>query len=623
MPMVADTVRSLSAALVAAGLMIAAIVLGREILVPLALATIIAFILAPAVHRLSRMGIPRGLSAVLCVALVSGLVTAGSVTFSSQLLSLAAEMSDHKDNIVRKVRTVAGFARSDGVIAKATNSIETLGKDVRRALDQDASQVAGEASPKPDTAAKESGAQASEASFDLHGISQRLLAPLTTGGLTLLFTVFLLAQYEGLRDRIVRLAGTENITITAAALTDVGERLSSMFTLQATLNFGFGAFVAVALTLIGVPNALMWGAATALLRFVPFIGSILAAVPPILLVAAVDPGWGKTVATMIVFLVGEVTVGHFIEPLVLGRRAGLSPLAFLLAASFWTLVWGPIGLILAAPITMCLVVLGLYIPSFEFLSVLLGDAPPLTPAQEFYHRLLSGQPLAAYRQIAAADENDSVTKTTDAVVLPALQQAAKDHRSGKIASDQIKTIRESLDEVVELLDAETPRDERGMRSPQHPMLMIAGRGPIDLMAASYLANSIRRDTGMQPIMVESATGLMALQNARQAIGDKQPGGIVVVSVGGLDQTFARLLEKRTAAEFPGARIIACNLNALASEAPGGREQHRREDDWAGNCTSFRALRDIAHSAAERGDTSGSNVPGSNQSVSGGVACHAA
>ena len=276
-----------------------------------------------------------------------------------------------------------------------------------------------------------------------------LAAPLTQAALTFLFSLFLLLQYKDLRDRIVRVAGTDNMSETTAAMSDAGERLSDLFIMQTILNASFGLFVGCVLMIIGVPNAPLWGVLTFVMRFVPYVGSYLSAIPPILLAAAVDPGWGMVISTLALFAIGEPVMGQFVEPFMLGKRAGLSPFAMVLSASFWTLLWGPIGLVLAAPLTLVVVVIGRYIPSLEFVTVLLGDEPPLSDQQEFYHFLLSGDAYGAIDQLEEAKETTPLGEVGDAIIIPALKLAAIDRRRGRLDPAAVKELEETVDEVFE------------------------------------------------------------------------------------------------------------------------------------------------------------------------------
>jgi predicted PurR-regulated permease PerM len=206
-----------------------------------------------------------------------------------------------------------------------------------------------------------------------------LLRPLTTTGITAIFVIFILLQREDLRNRFIKLAGGHDLQKTTVALDDAATRLSRLFLIQLAVNTVFGVVIGAGLWIIGIPSPVLWGILAAILRFVPYIGAVIAAVFPLALAAAVNPGWSMLLAAAVLFLVVEPVVGHVIEPLVYGHSTGLSPVAVVASATFWTALWGPIGLVLATPLTVCLVVLGRHVERFEFLDVMFGDRPALSP----------------------------------------------------------------------------------------------------------------------------------------------------------------------------------------------------------------------------------------------------
>jgi predicted PurR-regulated permease PerM len=567
MPMFADSTRGLAAALTITALIIAALVLGRDVLMPFALATILAFMLAPVVGLLTRYRVPRSASVGFVIVLLVGIFFAASALFSSQLLSLTASLSGYRDNLTQKVRLIAGAGKADGVIGRAAESIELLEK----ALTKETTTATPGPSTSPIIVSRE--AQSGVGTFMAQ--LRAALGPLTAAGLTLLFAGFLLVQYHDLRDRVVRLAGTDNMATTTSALSEAGGRLSRLFLLQAALNGGFGIFVAIALAVIGVPNAALWGVATFFLRFIPFIGSFLAAIPPILLAAAVDPGWGMALATLALFAIGEPILGHVIEPTVLGTGVGLSPFAMVAAASFWSLVWGPIGLILAAPLTMTIVVLGRYIPRIEFMSVLLGDAPALAPAQEFYHRILADDAAAAATQLETEVEAGSIGSATDMVVLPALRLAARDHRLDRVDKTRTDALRDTMATVVDVIRdglslAEVnakPNATSRTADASPDVIVIPARGPVDLIASEFVAAMLEATSGIKCIAIKQASGLMAVSAARTMSTGSQLKFVIISTVGGMDHEHLRLLQRRASTDFPRVRLIVCDWGTTVTTTP--------------------------------------------------------
>ncbi|MGL4397325.1 MAG: AI-2E family transporter, partial [Hyphomicrobium sp.] len=373
--------------------------------------------------------------------------------------------------------------------------------------------------------------------------------------LTFLFALFLLLQHSDLRDRVVRVAGTDNMTETTSAMSEAGERLSQLFLMQAALNAGFGLVVAIALAVIGLPNAMLWGVVAALMRFVPFIGSLLAAVPPMLLAAAVDPGWGMFIATVLVFAIGEPVMGHVVEPLVLGKRAGLSPFAMVIAASFWALVWGPVGLILAAPLTMSLVVLGRYISGLEFFTVLLGDEPALSPQETFYHRLLSDDSISAAQQLEDVADEGTAFDVSDGVVLPALHLATMDQRRGRFDREGLSELRDTMGSVIGLVTEPASDKAPAASGAQQDVLVVPARGMIDTAAADFVAAMLQRIPSLAPRASGGTSGLTALSDARTAIDKDELETLVLVTVGGIEPQQLQFIVRRAMRDFPTTRIL--------------------------------------------------------------------
>lgn len=603
MPLLSDTSRQLAAALTIAALVIAGLVLGREVLIPLAAATLLSFILQPIVSRLTALRLPRGAAVALVLLLLIGAVIGVTIGFSAQMLSLTASLPEYKQNIIQKVRAVTGVGRDEGTIKRASEAIESLGKAVEAEMSggknasdkapnsagqigvgQPVAPAANDAGVAPDargptTAQKEPPKEVVVVKDDHDGWKYVLTAahPLASVALTLLLVMFLLLQHSDLRDRVVRIVGTDNLSGTTAAMSDAGERLSKLFLAQAFLNVSFGAIVAIALWRLGIPNALLWGGMTALLRFVPFIGSFLAAIPPVLLAAAVAPGWETFAMTVALFVIGEPIMGHIIEPYVLGDRAGISPFAMVASASFWTLLWGPIGLILAAPLTMVLVVLGRYVPGLEVFTVLLGDEPALTPAQEFYHRLLSGDGVAAGEQLDAAVVDGSIVSITDQIVLPGLQLAVADHRLSRLDREQIDDLRDTMRDVTALLpelvaasrkDAageETKTDAAGDRGVE--VLVIPARGTIDVSAAEFVSQVIGASVAGTSTAVAHASGLTALSEARARLSEHPADVIVICAVSSLESQQLQFVIARARAIFPRTRILALDHGPRGDAQP--------------------------------------------------------
>lgn len=583
MPLISDSLRNLSSALVIAALIIAGLVVGRDILIPMALAVLLAFVLSPIVRALMRLKFAKPLAVGIVMLGTVASIAVFATVVSRQVISLTADLSSYSYNVLEKVRAVTGRPGEKNEISKAADAVDKLGDAIR-------SELAGDdAIAKPEGSAAASTSKtivvekdtSSSGVFDYLGVA---IEPLAQVALSILLTTFLLIQYQDLRDRLVRVVGTDHMTDTISAMGEAGERLSQLFLMQAALNIGFGIVVGTALWFVGVPNAVLWGVVAAIMRFVPFIGSFISALPPMLLAAAVDPGWGKFLATAGIFVIGEPLMGHVVEPLALGKRAGISPFAMVTSASFWTLVWGPIGLILAAPLTMTLIVIGKYIPGLEFLSVLLGDEPALSPPHELYHRLLSDDAASAANQIDRALEAPESGDVADRLIFPALALAAQDYRRGRLDREQVEDFSETSAEVwqtiaEDLADAEsTPQDTPEKRR----LLVVPARGAIDGVAAAFVAAAVDARAGGLAVTKSGSSGLTAIADAKARPEAEQPEELIIVSVSGIEAAQLNYIVRRAARDFPLVNIAVIDFR------PDPVGVTPRKNSVSENVTAFKA-----------------------------------
>ena len=282
-----------------------------------------------------------------------------------------------------------------------------------------------------------------------------LIQPLATTGIIIIFVVFILLQQQDLRNRLIRIAGSHDLQRTTLAMDDAGKRLSRLFLMQLALNSAFGLIIGLGLWAIGVPSAPLWGLLAMALRFVPYIGAIVAAIFPLIVATAVDPGWSMMLKTAALFLIVEPLIGHVIEPMVYGHSSGLSPVAVVVSAAFWTWLWGPIGLILATPLTMCLVVLGRHVERLKFLEVLLGDRPALSPSESAYQRMLAGDPIETTEQAQSFLKDRTLTDYYEQIMMGALRLAWADLQRGRLDQQEAERIRSTVSELVEDLESHT------------------------------------------------------------------------------------------------------------------------------------------------------------------------
>ncbi|MBR0694456.1 AI-2E family transporter [Bradyrhizobium lablabi] len=438
-----------------AALIIAALYFGREIFVPVALAVLLSFVLAPFVIRLNSWRIPRTLSVLLVVFIGFSIIFSLGGLMVSQATRLAAKLPGYQQTLSDKIESLRGLMGGSGTLEQASTVLKELKTELqnRDAAGRPASELARQPSDKAVPIPVEVRQPDPGALSTLAAIIQPLISPLTTTGIVVIFVVFILLQREDLRNRLVRLAGSADIQRTTAALDDAGKRLSKLFLTQIAFNAVFGLAIGIGLELIGVPSAPLWGLIAMIMRFVPYIGALISAVFPLILAAAVGSGWQMLILTAALFLVLELLAGQVLEPLIFGHSSGLSPVSIILSASFWTWLWGPVGLVLATPLTICLVVVGRHVDRLQFLDIMLGDRPPLTPPQLAYQRMLAGDPIEAVEQAHEYLKDASLESYYDAILLKGLRLAEADRQLGHLDEERLNRVVSTVEEVVAELEA--------------------------------------------------------------------------------------------------------------------------------------------------------------------------
>jgi predicted PurR-regulated permease PerM len=430
-------------------IVVGALYVGQDIFVPLALAILLSFVLAPLAELLQRLYFPRSLAVISVVVIAFVALLALGTVMGRQLTQLASDLPRYETTIRQKIHAIKGASSGDSTFERAADVLKDLGAELQRPNSQQGMAEAGGAAPPAApipvvVRSPEAGPLATIAS-----LITPLLHPLAITGLIIIFVIFILMQREDIRNRLIRMAGTRDIQRTTAALDDAGARLSRFFLMQLSINCGFGAAIGLGLWAIGVPSPLLWGIFAAVLRFLPYIGSAIAAVFPLALAAAVDPGWTMLIWTGLLFITVEPLVGHIIEPIFQGHSTGMSPVAVVLAATFWTVLWGPIGLVLATPLTACLVVLGRHVEGLSFINILFGDEPALQPWELFYQRMLAGDASEAVEQAEEVLEERRLLTYYQNIALEGLKLAQVDLSAGKLTGERIATIKDGVEELVE------------------------------------------------------------------------------------------------------------------------------------------------------------------------------
>jgi predicted PurR-regulated permease PerM len=442
--------------LIATATVLGLLYLGRDVLVPITLAIILSLLIAPLVRLLRQGGLGQTVSVLVAVGALALLFTAATVVVAMQMVKMSANLPRYEKTIRNKLitlddLTVGRLNLLDGgvrrrVTQSAPGSVATGPATTLQGVTGPAAPIPVEVhNPPPD-------------SFEVLGkVVGSIWVPLETAGIVLVVLVFVLLEHEAVRDRFIRIAGGTDIRATTLALNDAGERLSRFFVSQFLVNLGVGAAVGAGLMIIGLPHALLWGALAGVLRFVPYVGVWIAALCATLLGAAVDPGWTLATLTLGLFVIIELIAGQLVEPQLYGHTTGLSPLSVVLAAIFWSWLWGPTGLIVSTPLTLCLVVAGRHIKALRLLDVLLGDTQALTMPQRFYQRALSFDSHEIIESARAFLKRNSFASYCDLVLMPALLMARLDVDSGAITSEQLSKVREVIASVIAGLGGRTRR----------------------------------------------------------------------------------------------------------------------------------------------------------------------
>jgi predicted PurR-regulated permease PerM len=589
--------RGVATAVVAA-IIVGTLYFGREVFVPIALAILLSFVLAPLVRLLQRWHLPRGLSVVGVVLLAFVSIFALGGVIATQVTELAGDLPRYQFTMREKIKSLRGTAAPSGTLERAADVLQDLGKELNKPKEPAAAPPASLQTPAPSPEARPIPVEVRQppptALESIAALISPLLHPLTTTGIIAIFVIFILLQREDLRNRFIKLAGSHDLQKTTAALDDAATRLSRLFLIQLAVNAAFGIVIGAGLWIIGVPSPILWGILAAILRFVPYIGAVIAAVFPLTLAAAVDPGWSMLLWTAALFLVVEPVVGHVIEPLLYGHSTGLSPVAVVASATFWTALWGPVGLVLATPLTVCLVVLGRHVERLEFLDVMFGDRPALSPPEIFYQRMLAGDPAEAVDKAEEFLKERPLSTYYDDVALPGLKLAQSDVTRGALDREQAERIKAAVIEVVDDLaeEADGKQPDATTHDPEAaaaveavhdaapvlpvlkreglaaewqadaPVLCVAGRGPLDEAAAAMLAQLLQKH-GLGA-RVEGADAVATMNILRL-----ETSGVAMVCLSYLDTgslAHMRYTIRRMRRRLPAAQIMLACWKADADTA---------------------------------------------------------
>jgi predicted PurR-regulated permease PerM len=537
-------------------LIVAVLHWGEVVIVPVALAILLAFVLAPIVTLLQQH-IGRVPAVLVTVALTFSAIGLAGWGLTSQVNSLAQELPEYQQNIRQKIRDVRWLGRG-GSVEKLQNTVADIQHEIQK-----------ETNPRP--SARPLVVQASEAT----GLAQlpttlgAWLESFATAGLVVVLVVFMLLERQELRNRLISLLG--NVALTTRALDEAGRRVSSYLFTQSLINLGFGVGVGIGLSCIGLPYVLLWACLAAALRFIPYIGATISAAAPLLVSLAVFADWTHPLFVLGLFFGLELLMYMVVEPVFLAGAAGISAVGLIVAVAFWTWLWGPLGLLMATPLTVCVAVMGKYVRGAQFLSVLIADQPVLEPAVSFYQRLLAGDLAEAADLVEGYARDNSADGVYDALILPALGYAQRDRAEGRLEPEQESAILEAVTELIEerapVVDTKEPGPATAAASSDGARLAVLG-WPASSEADVAALHMLRQTLAASPVALEVLGGATlvsdVLARAREIdvrvvfVADLQPG----------PPSRARYLVKRLRAAAPDIKVI---VGRWAAASPTGED----------------------------------------------------
>jgi predicted PurR-regulated permease PerM len=549
---------------------IAALYFTRDILIPFAFALTLAFLLSPVVALLQRLHTGRVVS-VLTIVLVS-ITVAGAIGWiiATQLIDVAGQLPRYRQNIHAKIE--AFHIPATGQLGKAAESVKEIVMEL--------TSPGAASTPSPPRVQNQKQRNAPPAPIaplpvrmvelpasgwtELRDLGTPVLAPLGRAGIVVIFTVFMLLKREDLRNRLLRLAGLAQLNLMTQALDDTAGRVSRYILMLFLVNAGFGTLFGFGLYLIGVPNPALWGVLAGILRFVPYVGTLVAATLPIALSLAVFDGWLRPLLVFLLVAGLELIVANFVEPWLYGARVGISSLALLVSAVFWTVLWGPAGLILSTPLTVCVVVLGRYVPQLYFLHILLGDEPVLAAEAQIYQRLLAMDQIEAHTVVGQFLKGRPLVELYDSVLIPALSMAEQDRHKGAIDAVREEFLFLSINEMIaEFSEYQLADSSSGEDSPPTPdaaelpnarILCVPAHDRADEITAAMLAQLLEQK-GLAalsfPIDGPSPNEWISLIEARRSD---------VVCISALPPYAfapARAMCKQIRERFPKLKVVVC------------------------------------------------------------------
>lgn len=537
-------------------LIIASLYWAQTVLIPVALAILLTFLLSPVAGALERMALGRLPSVVLVVVLTFSFLGGLGWIVTLQFGSLANELPKYTGNIRQKIADVRGAGKG-GALEKVQKTVDAVTSEIHK----------GEEPTKAKDQSRAVIVQPVE-SFTLWPVPSAIgpmVERFASAGFVIVLVIFMLIQREDLRNRLIRLVGYGRLTFTTSALEEAGQRISRYLLMQTIINSTFGLAVGLVLYLIGMPYAALWGFFAAVLRFIPYVGPFAAAIMPSVLGLAAFEGWLWPILVVGIFVALELGCNLVLEPLLYAESAGVSEVGLLIAVAFWTWLWGPIGLVLATPLTVCVVVFGKYVPRMDFIEVLMSDKPALDANISYYQRLLAMDQAEAAEIIEEHLKRHPAEQIYDGVLIPALNYARRDRDLGRLTEEGeqfvFQATREILDDLnnlkpessSEASDSEKVAMAANVVTATLPKVRILGCPARD-QADELALHMFRQLLDSTRYEIEVMSDAMLTSEVVALIGEKSPAMIFIatVSPGSLAQT--RYLCKRLRVRFRNLKI---------------------------------------------------------------------
>lgn len=574
---------------------VAALYFAREILIPLAFALTLALLLNPIVAWLQRLHINRAAASLLALLLFVAAIMGIGWVIVGQLISVADQLPNYQQNIHNKVDAMRSSGR--GALGRAAEGVASVAQELTTPQHSAIEDTERRNPQQPATGAPIPVVIAVGAKNNLQSaldVAKPFLAPLGTGFMVLIFTAFMLVKREDLRNRALRLAGVGQLNVMTEALDDGTRRVSTYLILQLSVNAVLGILICLGLWLIGVPYAALWGSIVALLRIVPYVGILVSAALPLTLSLAVFDGWEKPLFVIGLFLLLELVTGNVIEPLLYGAHTGISSLALLVCAVFWTILWGTPGLVLSTPLTVCVLVMGRYVPQLSFLPVLLGDEPVLEAEAHFYQRLLAMDIQEAKAVADAFLNGRTLLQFYDLLMIPALIMAEQDRHKGGLDSGREEFVFLGLGEIV--VETSIPSDSpaQAFEPPTHRVICIPASDSADEIAATMLSRVLEQSGFVVIALPVFDSILDSLEMAQVAPEDI----LCISSVLPFAFTRAREVCLKIRSRFPTIKIVA-GIWGFAGDAEQASRRFDRAVPNAVVGTLTQALSEIETLAGRR------------------------